>query len=342
MKVIKCLSYLILLVLILSSCNNPNSNNFTYYTVTFDSQGGTDVPSQEVLAGNVCVRPDAPIREGYAFSGWYQDISYTAIWDFAVNRVNENITLYARWDELNSDLIPTESLIYELDETTNSYIVRGVGEETNVIIPSTYNNLPVTSIAGTYGRGAFARKDIKTITIPDSIIEIGQNTFNNCRDLEEINISSTSNLQIIGRNAFSGCSNLRSIYIPTNVNEIGDSAFNNCGALEFFIVAEDNLYYTSINGHLILKDNLELIKGVNNAIIPDGITKIHQAAFRRINNLETLTIPLSVKEIDNYIISDSTITTINYLGTETMWNEIVKGNLWNLGKEDISINYINN
>lgn len=119
-------------------------------------------------------------------------------------------------------------------------------------------------------------------------------------------------------------------------------AFNNCGALEFFIVAEDNLYYTSINGHLILKDNLELIKGVNNAIIPDGITKIHQAAFRRINNLETLTIPLSVKEIDNYIISDSTITTINYLGTETMWNEIVKGNLWNLGKEDISINYINN
>ena len=135
MKVIKCLSYLILLVLILSSCNNPNSNIFTYYTVTFDSQGGTDVPSQEVLAGNVCVRPDAPIREGYAFSGWYQDISYTAIWDFAVNRVNENIILYARWDELNSDLIPTESLIYELDETTNSYIVRGVGEETNVIIP---------------------------------------------------------------------------------------------------------------------------------------------------------------------------------------------------------------
>ncbi len=40
-----------------------------YYTVTFDSDGGSRVPSQKVPAGGTVTKPEDPVKEGYAFSG---------------------------------------------------------------------------------------------------------------------------------------------------------------------------------------------------------------------------------------------------------------------------------
>ena len=57
----------------LTACGN-NAANFdnTTYTVTFDSQGGSDIASQSVYTGNVVRNPGAPTREGYTFTGWYK------------------------------------------------------------------------------------------------------------------------------------------------------------------------------------------------------------------------------------------------------------------------------
>ena len=67
------------------------------YTVTFDSNGGTDVPSQELMYGDLVAEPEPPSREGYEFAGWYSDENCIYPWDMKTNQVSRSMTLYAAW-----------------------------------------------------------------------------------------------------------------------------------------------------------------------------------------------------------------------------------------------------
>lgn len=67
------------------------------YTVTFDSTGGSAVPSQGLTSGEQIVRPADPTREGYTFAEWYQEQACTNLWDFDQDTVSGNMTLYAKW-----------------------------------------------------------------------------------------------------------------------------------------------------------------------------------------------------------------------------------------------------
>ena len=69
-----------------------------WYTVTFESNGGTPVVSQTVAENQVAVKPADPTRSGYIFGGWYQDSACTIAYDFATP-VTGNLTLYAKWTE---------------------------------------------------------------------------------------------------------------------------------------------------------------------------------------------------------------------------------------------------
>lgn len=186
----------------------PVQSDGAHHTVTFDSRGGTAVESQQVLDGNTVRRPETPARDGYLLNGWYTDATASdGEWHFETDRVTSDLTLYAGWT-LQSDLTPTASLVFELNDEGDGYTVTDVGEETQIVIPAEYNGLPVTSIQGHYGTGAFARTAVTIAYIPDSIEVIGQNTFHNCSDLVSVVISASSHLTAIGNNAFSGCSSL--------------------------------------------------------------------------------------------------------------------------------------
>ena len=68
------------------------------YTVSFDSQGGSSVASiTGVAAGSVITAPSAPTRTGYTFGGWYKEASCVNAWNFSIDTVTANITLYAKW-----------------------------------------------------------------------------------------------------------------------------------------------------------------------------------------------------------------------------------------------------
>lgn len=69
------------------------------YKIEFDSQGGSTVNSQEVLAGQLVSRPANPIKEGFNFKGWKLNGQY---WDFENNLVNEDIVLIADWESEDS------------------------------------------------------------------------------------------------------------------------------------------------------------------------------------------------------------------------------------------------
>ena len=68
--------------------------NLTFYTVTFESNGGSEVASKQTIG--YVARPTDPTKEGLEFAGWYLDSELTNEFNFK-DKINENITLYAKW-----------------------------------------------------------------------------------------------------------------------------------------------------------------------------------------------------------------------------------------------------
>jgi uncharacterized repeat protein (TIGR02543 family) len=64
---------------------------------TFDSLGGSAVPAQEKDIGSLLVMPADPSRTGHQFSGWYKNKTFSTEWIFSLDPLNQNTTLYARW-----------------------------------------------------------------------------------------------------------------------------------------------------------------------------------------------------------------------------------------------------
>lgn len=85
----------------------------TYYTVTFDSLGGTSVISQQVIENGYAELPNAPIKSGYTFVNWQN--AENIIWAFETDEIVEDITLYAVWN------IVTYNITYNnLQDTAHS------------------------------------------------------------------------------------------------------------------------------------------------------------------------------------------------------------------------------
>ena len=73
-------------------------------TVTFDSNGGSEVKPVTEKYGNPITAPAAPTRKGYRFMGWYEEVSKNEykLFDFSTP-ITDNITLYAQWEEVPVD-----------------------------------------------------------------------------------------------------------------------------------------------------------------------------------------------------------------------------------------------
>jgi len=72
-----------------------------FHTVTFNSQGGSDVaPITGIATGSTITAPNDPARVKHDFDGWYKEIGCTEKWDFETDVVTRNITLYAKWVEI--------------------------------------------------------------------------------------------------------------------------------------------------------------------------------------------------------------------------------------------------
>lgn len=95
-------------------------------------------------------------------------------------------------------------------EDGKATIIRYSGRETGITIPATLGGAPVTKI----GDGVFYERPIRSITIPDTVTEIGSYAFTGCESLPEITLP--DGLQKIGSAAFSGCTALREITVPEN------------------------------------------------------------------------------------------------------------------------------
>ena len=117
------------------------------------------------------------------------------------------------------------------------------------------------------GREAFMSCGLKPeLSLPASVVEIGDRTFWGCHSLESVKLS--SNLRIIGKEAFSS-TGLKSILIPNTVLHIGDKCFDNCWQLSSIKVEEGNQNYSSDDGMLYNFDKSVLLR-IPPLLFPDS------------------------------------------------------------------------
>ncbi|MBR3928215.1 MAG: leucine-rich repeat domain-containing protein [Clostridia bacterium] len=140
---------------------------------------------------------------------------------------------------------------------------------------------------------------LKSITIPQSVTEIGNSAFS-LTSLTEINLPES--ITTIGGDAFSACSSLTSIFIPKGVSDISANPFVNCGNLTEIQLSPENQHLEIVGGVLFHKAEKKLIcyPGFlkdESYSIPDGILSIGEGAFHGSRSLYDVTIPQSVTVI---------------------------------------------
>lgn len=80
--------------------SNPTPPETKYYTVTFESNGGSEISSQTISSGETAMLPQNPIKNDYEFLGWFADKEFNKVYQFS-SPVTSNITLYAKWKSNN-------------------------------------------------------------------------------------------------------------------------------------------------------------------------------------------------------------------------------------------------
>ena len=121
----------------------------------------------------------------------------------------------------------SQGLRYELINGKEYKVDAGKCTEPIIVIPSTWQGKPVTTIA----HAAFANMQITEVYIPDSITTILDDAFYCCHYLEKVLFLGESKLKVIDRDVFYLCGKLSQIDIPQTVTKIDHCAFYQCYSL---------------------------------------------------------------------------------------------------------------
>ena len=254
-KIILAVISLLLVVFCIASCDkkDPSTKEDVYYTVTFNTTGGTEMGSIKVLSGTRLATPEPPTKEGYIFSNWKNG---TVVWDFSRNTVNSDITLSASWIDVRSIF----EYVVEGDEVTITGFRGGVAE---VETPSVIEGYPVTAI-GTSAFEGLTYQSLRSIVIGESIRHIGERAFASCTDVK---IIVEAKPQSIGRNAFFGCEKLERIELGSGLEVISFEAFSGCKGLKEVVlsntvttIAENAFEFCTALENLVAHPSLSLVE----------------------------------------------------------------------------------
>ena len=222
---------------------------------------------------------------------------------------------------------------FTFERTMTGYAVtKAPTDAQTVTIPSTYNDLPVTSI---YNH-AFEGHAMSAVVIPDSVTTIGTYAFSGCENLTSVvipdsvdtilnfafyNCTSLKSVTLgggvssIAGAAFKNCTSLEDIVIPENVTSIASSVFDGCPCLEYdqsqslcyvgkWLVGCDDKEVTKVE----IREDTTGVAGytfrecfnLTEAVFPDKVRHIGEYVFYKCSALKSVTLGKNVEDVAKY------------------------------------------
>ena len=299
--------------LIISYSNGTTSNagnvvNTTTYTVSFDSDGGSNVADiEDVDFGATIHAPTEPTKAGYIFQGWYTPDGTK--WSFNKDVVVKDFTLYARWGQFKvvdgtlTQTTATGDVV--IPAVVDGEIVERIGVSaffnsnkdlvTSVVVPAT-----VRVIADEAFRGL---PNLTKVYLLDGLTEICSGAFMECTSLKQIVIPET--VKTIGKSAFKGCSSLESMTLPFIGRDSDSDNDNTCYLGYIFGGDNANANGTSVPSSLktiALHEGIDRIgyksfqeTRIKNVIFPDSLETVGMYSFYNCQDLENVTFKPSSK-----------------------------------------------
>ena len=171
----------------------------------------------------------------------------------------------------------------------------------------------ITIIDGFYALCASTPELLVSVTVPSSVVEIGDSTFYNCSSLTKVEL--TGNLTI-GPRAFYGCSSLISISSLQAVSALGESAFQGCSSLPAVALSTNltvlpsgvfggcsSLTAFEAPGLVAIGDYAFAGCGFTAINLPATLREIGTGAFAACRNLLEFEMPTRVTSIGGYVLS---------------------------------------
>lgn len=230
--------------------------------------------------------------------------------------------------------------VYYIREQTSTKSYKG-----QVVIPEivVHRNKTYTVVA-IESKAFFDNDKVTSVTIPKYVTQIGDNAFDGCENLVEVNYNAENcskvndvfknckNLKLLNigegvknipNNAFQDCKGLTIISIPQSVTQIGDNAFGGCGNLTEVNFNAENCTIMGSSKKQVFSGcvNLKTLNIGNNVkeipsyafsncaslksvTLPASLIKIGESAFRNCSSLTSISIPNSVVSLGDYSFAE--------------------------------------
>ena len=305
--------------------------------------------------------------------------------DFTFNSTTvENIVLPKDMDEVKAEWFSgcpslNAAMSYSSDGKTVKAFVHTAGTlraTMNIISELTRNTIEEAILSGNikqedltiqYGTSnAFdgchiKHYDLSKATLKsEDLVYAGNDGNQGANYLEQLELP--LNLEVIPKNCFLDCANLKEIYLPSTITTIGENAFLRCKSLE---TVEFGKGFTSLNfasgvfsgneslKHVVLPEGLQNIgdgmfnqcKSLESIRLPNSLQHIGKDAFKECTSLAYLTIPASVKTIGDAAFENSGIKDIYLMAQKVKELPYIHKNAFGdtpfTGNHSLSIDNIN-
>lgn len=299
------------------------------YVVTFNSQGGSAVSSQQVEEGGRVIEPSDPVKGTMVFAGWYKESGYITRWDFESDYVYDDITLYAKWrsylvtfDSQGGNAVEPQPLnggdkiIEPEDMEYGNLIFGGWFKEPGCVTRWDFDSEVVTSSITLFAKWLPA--DAMGFEVYDtysgSLKLISSNGDRIGSDVFIPAYFQGNKIVSVGPLAFNDQTELTTVLISSKLEFLFSETFDGCLSLERISVRQGSTSFSSVNGVLFNKDQTWLYlypqgKTATSYTIPSTVTSLMSYCFRQAAALEHVSIPSSMKSISREAFANCTALT---------------------------------
>ena len=159
-------------------------------------------------------------------------------------------------------------------EITGGVLKKYNGEDVDVIVPENVVRI---------GERAFENLSIRSIKLPENLLEIDNGAFQNCHCLTVIQLP--EGVESIGEDAFINCDALATIVLPAKLKS-GSLSFAGCSSLESICFPEG-----------VTRVCCKKCESLQSAILPESVEEIQCGAFDGCRSMQSIQLPKALKRI---------------------------------------------